>query len=72
MADAFSRVPVGARSDTSEVGLADNGGLAFQCGTCEYFDDGVCRNVNPKIKDRPVQAAWCCNLYDHEGMHVIV
>jgi hypothetical protein len=63
---------VGAKTQ-SEVGLAQNAsGIAFQCGTCEYIDRGTCRNPNPKLNGRQVQSAWCCNLYDHPGMKVIV
>ncbi len=60
-------------SEPTSVGLAQNTqGVNFQCGTCEYFDKGVCKNSHPKLKDRNVQREWCCNLYDHDGMKVIV
>jgi hypothetical protein len=63
----------GAREDTSAIGLAKNAeGVAFRCGTCEYFDRGVCHNPNPKLDRREVGAYWCCNLYDHKGMKVVV
>jgi hypothetical protein len=59
--------------DDRAVGLADNTeGYAFQCGTCEYFDDGTCHNNHPKLNGRQVEAKWCCNLYDHDGMQTIV
>jgi hypothetical protein len=63
----------GAKS-RSEVGLAQNaGGVAFKCGTCEYFTDHeYCSNPNPEINGRTVRPEWCCNLYDHPGMKVIV
>lgn len=65
----------GARSQ-SEIGLAANAdGVHFQCGTCKYFEpegDGICRNPNPKLHDREVERHWCCNLYDHKGMRVLV
>lgn len=56
------------------VGLADNSasGEPFQCGTCEYFDAGVCHHDNPKLNGRQVQPTWCCNLYDHDGMKHIL
>jgi hypothetical protein len=55
------------------VGLAQNAeGVPFQCGTCEYFDQGVCHNDNPKLNGREVQPEWCCNLYDHDGMQHVV
>jgi len=56
-----------------QVGLAENAkGVAFQCGTCEYFDDGTCRNKDPELEGKEVQAEWCCDLYDHDGMRVII
>lgn len=62
----------GAKTD-SQIGLAQNArNIAFKCGTCEYFDRGVCHNENPKLHRRPVEAEWCCNLYDRKGMKVIV
>jgi len=55
------------------VGLAQNAkGVPFQCGTCEYFDRGTCRNRDPELEGRKVGSEWCCDLYDHEGMRVIV
>ena len=62
---------VGAKTD-SEVGLSENPmKVAFECGTCEYFERGTCHNKNPNLKGRKVEASWCCNLYDHDGMRVI-
>lgn len=65
----------GAEPDGDEpsvVGLSENPqGIPFQCGTCEYFADGVCQNPHPKLNGQKVQPEWCCNLYDHEGMKVI-
>lgn len=55
------------------VGLADNAeGVPFRCGTCEHFSDGRCTNSNPKLNGRKVDPKWCCNLYDHAGMRVVV
>lgn len=62
---------IGAKSD-SQIGLASNNGVRFHCATCEYFDRGVCHNPNPKLHRREVERDWCCNLYDHKGMKVIV
>lgn len=63
---------LGAKTN-SEVGLSQNAsGIPFQCGTCEYFRQGVCQNENPKLKGKRVASEWCCNLYDHKGMRVIV
>lgn len=66
----------GKRNNAHEnavVGLAENAsGVQFQCGTCEYFDSGTCRNAHPKLQGRPVKPEWCCNLYDHDGMRVVV
>ena len=57
----------------SAIGLAQNAaGVAFQCGTCEHFDNGTCRNPLPKLNGQPVEAEWCCNHYDHDGMKTII
>lgn len=61
-----------AMPDTRAVGLADNGATRFQCGTCEYFDSGICRNKHPKLDGTKVDEDWCCNLYDHEGMEIVI
>jgi len=62
-----ARVIVGAKT-SSQIGLAQNAkGVAFRCGTCEYFDRGICHNPNPKLERKPVEAEWCCNLYDHKA-----
>lgn len=62
----------GARFD-SEIGLTENAsGVPFKCLSCKYWKDGKCGNPNPSLKDRPIKAEWCCNLYDHAGMHLIV
>ncbi len=59
--------------DGSEIGLAQNApGVHFQCRTCKFDDNGTCRNPNPKLDGRKIKPHWCCNLYDHEGMKVIV
>lgn len=58
---------------TMEVGLDENpSGIPFQCGTCEYFHEGICHNEHPKLHGKYVEALWCCNRYDREGMKVIV
>lgn len=63
---------IGAKTQ-SEVALSRNpDGVHFQCGTCEYIKSGVCQNPNPKLNGRKVETSWCCNLYDHSGMKVIV
>lgn len=55
------------------VGLAQNKpGVKFQCGTCYWFDAGTCRNRNPDLNGVHVEAVWCCNLYHHDGMKIIV
>lgn len=60
-------------SDKTVVGLAENAkGIPFKCGTCEYFEDGTCHNKNPKLDGRTVKAEWCCNLYEHDGMKIVV
>ena len=64
--------PIGGTFN-SKVGLVKNPqGTAFRCGTCKFFKKGVCKNVNPELKGRPVAAHWCCNLYDHAGMKLVV
>lgn len=60
-------------TSTKTVGLVENQkDIPFQCGTCEYYSDNTCHNEHPKLRDRPVEPEWCCNLYDHEGMRTIV
>jgi len=34
------------------------------CGNCEYFDEGYCRN---KKVLSPVTDRMCCNQWDHKG-----
>lgn len=59
------------RGRFAPIGLAENPrGLEFQCGTCEYFEDGLCKNADPRLLNQKVQASWCCNRYDHPGMKV--
>jgi hypothetical protein len=58
--------------ENAVVGLADNGTVQFMCGTCEYFKDGTCYNMHPKLHGTHVEPVWCCNLYDHDGMSVII
>lgn len=66
----FVNLPEGTKS--MPVGLAQNPrGIAFQCGTCEYFDKGTCKNKNPRLDGRKVEAEWCCNLFDRDGMKVV-
>lgn len=52
------------------IGLARNPkGVAFRCGTCEYFSRGLCKNDDPKLHNQEVDAQTdCCDLYDHTGM----
>lgn len=55
------------------IGLVENkGDIRFECGTCQFFRDGVCYNSHPKLNKRHVQDEWCCNLYRHPGMRTIV
>ena len=60
------------KSDERAVGLANNSDIRFQCGTCEYCYDGFCQNEHHKLKGEKVEAKWCCNLYDHKGMKVVI
>ena len=62
----------------TDVGLVQNvSGVSFCCGTCEYFQNttmgfsGTCTNKNPRLFGRKVEARWCCNLYEHDGMVVL-
>lgn len=56
-----------------QVGLAKNvKGVAFRCGTCKFFDNGECYNPHPKLYEKKVDEYWCCNLYNHKGMEVII
>lgn len=55
------------------VGLSENRpGVHFRCGTCEFYDGGTCHNKHPSLDGTQVEARWCCNLYHHTGMKVIV
>lgn len=58
--------------ETDPIGLAENGGVTFQCGTCEYFEDGVCQNPDPRLNGEKVEHEWCCNKYDRDGMRTII
>ncbi len=69
--------PPGAQPSSGEqappVGLCANpDGAPFQCGTCQFFQNGHCVNQEPRLNGRPVQPTWCCNLYQHPGMQTIV
>ena len=56
-----------------EVGLAElPNGCCFRCTDCMYIDNGVCKNHDSRIYNRPVTAAMCCNYFNHDGMKVIV
>ncbi len=61
------------QTQAGDVSLCANPpGVPFQCGTCNYFEQGTCSNPDPKLSGRPVQPDWCCDLYDHQGMQVVV
>jgi hypothetical protein len=73
---------IGARTQ-SEVGLAElPPGVHFRCGECAYMGGkrkgtkvrlGECGNPNAELFRREVhRTRMCCNLYDHDGMKVIV
>lgn len=55
------------------IGLAANpDGVAFRCGTCEWFEDGHCHNANWQLYGKKVDPFWCCNLFDRDDMRIIV
>lgn len=55
------------------VGLAKNPqGVPFRCGACQFFDAGKCWNKNPDLHGRKVEPQWCCNLYKHDKMEIII
>lgn len=55
------------------IGLVENpDDVAFQCATCNYFEEGICQKDLPALKGRNVEGRWCCNWYDHPGMRTIV
>lgn len=61
--------------DGSEIGLAVNPkGVHFQCRNCKYnpAPGGICRNKDPELYGRKIKPAWCCNLFDRDGMRIIV
>jgi hypothetical protein len=53
------------------VGLASSP-AEFRCGTCGYYKSGECYNPNPKLYEKKVEPSWCCNLYTHDGMKIII
>lgn len=66
--------PLPAFKDGSPIGFVEfppeiNGS---HCLVCEYEKDGVCQHSDPHVKGRPVTKRNCCNLYDIDGMKVIV
>lgn len=57
----------------SAIGLAKNAkGVAFQCGTCEFYSDDMCHHPLPKLNGQHVEDEWCCNHYRHTGMKTII
>lgn len=64
------------KTSRPKVGLAENPqGVPFRCGSCEFFGrkkPGHCDNPDPELQDRKVEPHWCCDLYRHPGMRVIV
>jgi hypothetical protein len=63
-----------ARKDGEHpIGLVENpAGVAFQCATCDHFDDGVCRHHDPRLDGKKVEGAWCCNEFEHPGMRTVI
>lgn len=47
-------------------------GITGKCPDCEYDVNGICTHKDSHIKGRPVTERNCCNLFDCEGMRVIV
>ena len=60
--------------DDEPIGYAENPpGVAFRCGTCEYFDAGTCRNPRKKLNGVKVKGdVGCCNWYESEGMKTVI
>lgn len=55
------------------IGLASNpNGIPFRCDHCEFFKKGTCHNPDPKLFGRSVDDDWCCDLFKHPGMKVII
>lgn len=55
------------------VGLCANPpGKAFQCGTCQFFQQSRCGNPDPRLNGKPVQPVWCCNLYKNPQMQTLI
>lgn len=42
--------------------------IHFQCPTCEYVRNGICRHKDPTVSGKHVTARNCCNHYDRPGM----
>lgn len=68
--------PNGPRTDLANsvpVGLAElPAGIMFHCPACEYIANGICKNPDPRIHNRPVTSEMCCNFFDHSSMKRIV
>lgn len=58
--------------DGSPIGLAELHGASFHCTDCKYIANGICKHPDPRIHNREVTSAMCCNLFDHLDMKVIV
>jgi hypothetical protein len=63
----------GEEPEKGHIGLVENpDDVAFQCATCDYFEDGKCTNPDPELEGEEVEGSWCCNLYEHPGMKTVV
>lgn len=55
------------------IGLVENpDDVAFQCATCNHFEDGICQKDLSALKGQPVEGKWCCNWYEHPKMRTII
>lgn len=55
------------------VGLSANPpGKPFQCGTCQFFQQGRCGNPDQRLNGKPVQPVWCCNFYKNPQMQTLI
>ena len=62
-----------AQDGDDPIGLVENpDDVAFQCATCDYFEDGVCQHSDPRLNGEEVEGKWCCNKYEHPGMRTVI
>jgi hypothetical protein len=71
--DAPRAAADGDETQSMPIGLVSNPkGVPFHCRDCQFYDDGKCWNKKKKLTGTHVEPEWCCNLFRHPGMKVII